>query len=362
MATIRRHANGRWQVRYKGDTGKWHAKHFVRKIDAQQWLDEQTAKLVTGTHVDPRTARTTVGEWCDTWLAGYQNRRATTVRQAEVHLARIRAAFGPMTLARSGRRTSGRGPPSSPPRGSRTPTSTRCTRGWRSSTPTRCTTGSWPRSPCSRRTSPAAGKQRAYVATTEQVWALHDAMPEHLRAAVLLGAFAGLRLAEACGLGWPTWTSCAASSRRPSSTRPSRSRPRRRRTPMPIPQSLALTLSRTSRAGRRETRADQRVRAASSRPGPSSARCGRRAAKVAGLPRRLPLPRPAALLRVAAHRQRRRREGRPGAAPARLARRRRSTPTATCGRTPTTAHEPPSKRCWRLVRTIVRTDAEAGEG
>ncbi len=56
------------------------------------------------------------------------------------------------------------------------------------------------KSPCSRRTSPAAGKQRAYVATTEQVWALHDALPEHLRAAVLLDAFAGLRLAEACGL------------------------------------------------------------------------------------------------------------------------------------------------------------------
>ena len=56
------------------------------------------------------------------------------------------------------------------------------------------------RSPCSRRTSPGAGRQRAYVATTEQVWALHDAMPEHLRAAVLLGAFAGLRLAETCGL------------------------------------------------------------------------------------------------------------------------------------------------------------------
>ena len=46
----------------------------------------------------------------------------------------------------------------------------------------------------------AAGKQRPYVATTEQVWALHDAMPEHLRAAILLGAFAGLRVAEACGL------------------------------------------------------------------------------------------------------------------------------------------------------------------
>jgi integrase len=32
------------------------------------------------------------------------------------------------------------------------------------------------------------------------VWALHDAMPERLRAAVLLGAFVGVRTAEACGL------------------------------------------------------------------------------------------------------------------------------------------------------------------
>ena len=47
---------------------------------------------------------------------------------------------------------------------------------------------------------PGAGSQRAYVTTTEQVWALHDTFPEHLRAAVLLGAFAGLRTAEACGL------------------------------------------------------------------------------------------------------------------------------------------------------------------
>ena len=29
---------------------------------------------------------------------------------------------------------------------------------------------------------------------------LHDAIPEHLRAAILVGAFSGLRIAEACGL------------------------------------------------------------------------------------------------------------------------------------------------------------------
>src|SRR5450756_3220882 len=57
-----------------------------------------------------------------------------------------------------------------------------------------------PRSPCSRKTSPGGGSQRPYVATTEQVWALYDVMPEHMRPALLLGAFAGLRTAETCAL------------------------------------------------------------------------------------------------------------------------------------------------------------------
>ena len=40
------------------------------------------------------------------------------------------------------------------------------------------------------------GKAKTYVATTEQVWAIHDAVPDHLRVAVLLGAFAGLRVSR----------------------------------------------------------------------------------------------------------------------------------------------------------------------
>jgi integrase len=43
-------------------------------------------------------------------------------------------------------------------------------------------------------------KHRPYVATREQVWALHAAMPSCLQVSVLLGALAGLRADEACGL------------------------------------------------------------------------------------------------------------------------------------------------------------------
>ena len=55
-------------------------------------------------------------------------------------------------------------------------------------------------SPCSRRTFPGAGEQRPFVATADQVWALHA---QQLGVAVLLGAFVGLRTAEVCGLRVP---------------------------------------------------------------------------------------------------------------------------------------------------------------
>jgi hypothetical protein len=76
---------------YRDDEGKEHARHFSLKREAQAWLDTQTAALVSGTHVSPEQARITVGEWCDTWLAGYRGHRPSTVRQAEVGDKRLGA-------------------------------------------------------------------------------------------------------------------------------------------------------------------------------------------------------------------------------------------------------------------------------
>jgi len=88
-----------WRARYRDDGGKEHVRHFDRRVDAQKWLDEVTASLVAGTHVAPKTARMTVGEWCDSWLEGYATRRPSTVRQARVHVAQIKAEFGGMRLS-----------------------------------------------------------------------------------------------------------------------------------------------------------------------------------------------------------------------------------------------------------------------
>lgn len=243
MASVKKRPDGQWRARYRDAAGKEHARHFPRKVDAQQWLDTVTSSVVTGSYLDPKTARTTVGQWCDTWLEGYGTRRASTVRQAEVHVAKIREAFGGMRLSAV--------KPSH-------------VKAWTAKLKAGGAADSYvyalharlsqimadavhdgviARNPCSRRTSPGAGKQRPYVATTEQVWALHDAVPDHLRPAVLLGAFAGLRTAEVCGLRvvdvdfmrgivTPTVQYPAEPLKSDAS-----------RTPVPIPQALALELA-----------------------------------------------------------------------------------------------------------------------
>ena len=48
--------NGRWRARYRDEADREHARHFDRKIDAQQWLDRVTAAVVTDSYVDPQAA------------------------------------------------------------------------------------------------------------------------------------------------------------------------------------------------------------------------------------------------------------------------------------------------------------------
>jgi integrase len=233
----------RWLAVWHEADGDERTKAFARKVDADRHWPTQEVDVNRGTYINPADAKTTVGDWCDTWLARYATRRASTVRQAKTHIALIRAAFGALPL--NGVRPSA--------------VKSWCAKlkadGYEDSyvyalharfsqvMDDAVHDGILVKNPCSRRTSPGAGKQRPYCATTEQVWALYEAFPLHLRPAVLLGAFVGLRTAEACGhrtenvdfmrgivyptLQWPA---------EPLKTETSK-------TPVPIPSELCLLLS-----------------------------------------------------------------------------------------------------------------------
>jgi integrase len=68
VASISKRPNGKWRARYRDESGREHARHFPRKVDAQRWLDEVVADVVTGRYVDPRAGRTTVRAQGEAWL------------------------------------------------------------------------------------------------------------------------------------------------------------------------------------------------------------------------------------------------------------------------------------------------------
>nr|WP_213572463.1 site-specific integrase [Rhodococcus sp. USK13] len=238
------HGTGkRWRARYVDDQSREHTKRFDRKVDAQQWLDSATSSLVQGTHVAPRDAQLTVHEWCEQWLRGYSVHRESTVRQARTHIAQITSEFGAMHLA--GVR----------PSQVKAWTSRLKADGFAESyvyaLHSRLSQilgdavhdGLLARNPCSRRTSPPMGKQKVYVISTEQLWALHDATPEHFRVAILLGAFAGLRIAEAAALrvGDVDFIRGVVHPQRQWPDKPLKTRGSD--APIPIPRELSLMLS-----------------------------------------------------------------------------------------------------------------------
>jgi integrase len=67
MSSIRRRPDGQWRARYRDDAGKEHARHFARKTDAQRWLDEVTAAIVSGQYVDPKAGRVTFNTFYAEW-------------------------------------------------------------------------------------------------------------------------------------------------------------------------------------------------------------------------------------------------------------------------------------------------------
>lgn len=79
MASIAKRSDGQWRARYRDSSGREHAKHFTRKVDAQRWLNEVTASVVRGDYVDPKTARKVLRAYAQDWQRVQVGRDATLV-------------------------------------------------------------------------------------------------------------------------------------------------------------------------------------------------------------------------------------------------------------------------------------------
>ena len=66
---IARRPHGKWRARYRDETGHERTRHFDRKVDAQQWLDQVAAAIVTGTYADPKAGQITFAAFFGEWSA-----------------------------------------------------------------------------------------------------------------------------------------------------------------------------------------------------------------------------------------------------------------------------------------------------
>lgn len=151
MASVRRRP-GRpspWEAVFRDPSGRQQTRAFRRKVDAQRWLDEQTAAIVTGQYISPTAGRTTIRKYGEQWRAAQVHRPSSADRIESILRLHVYPLLGDRHVA------------------------------------------------AVRPSDIQAWVKRLLV---EQVLALEAAMPARWRAMVPLGAAAGPRVSEALGL------------------------------------------------------------------------------------------------------------------------------------------------------------------
>lgn len=201
MASIRRR-EGRpspWEAVHRDPGGRQRTKAFRRKIDAQRWLDEQTAAIVTGQYVSPDAGAITFHDYAETWRAA-QVHRPSTAEKVESTLRRhAYSTFGDQplrTILPTHVQAWVKGLSAT-----LAPSTIAVTHGIVASVLKAAVRDRRIVSnPCEGTKLPTVVREPVAPLHLDQVRALESALPPHYRAMVTLGAATGLRLSEMLGL------------------------------------------------------------------------------------------------------------------------------------------------------------------
>ncbi|MDH2416179.1 site-specific integrase [Nocardioides sp. CER19] len=207
MASIQKRPDGRWRARYRDGAGKEHSRHFKRKVDAQRWVDEVTASIVTGQYVDPNAGRVLFRDYAELWREAQVHRPSShdhvegMLRRhaypffGDRHISSILPSEIQAWVKRlaSGDRTTKRVPLA--------PTTVGVVHGivsqiFRAAVRDRKLLAN----PCEGTRLPRAEKRRVIPVTTTQVEKLREGMPDELKALVVFAAGTGLRQGEVFGM------------------------------------------------------------------------------------------------------------------------------------------------------------------
>lgn len=199
MASIQKRDNGKWRARYRDADDKEHARHFARKTEAQQWLDTVTASVIRGDYVDPRAGLVSFTEFYTGWAkrqlwtrgtrASYET-VAATVTFGNTPLLKIKRSHVETWVKKMS--TDGLAPQTIANRLGLMRAVLKAAVGDRLL--------AFDPSTGVRRPTIASKASTMNIPNAKELRALMDASGPFFRVAFIVGAFAGLRQGEVCGL------------------------------------------------------------------------------------------------------------------------------------------------------------------
>lgn len=208
MASVSKTVDGSWRARFRPTPGGPQvSQNFARKVDAQRWLAEQSAAIITGQYVDPKAGRVTFKEYAEAWREA-QVHRPNSRNHVETMLRRhAYPALGdrplsqilPSEIQAWVKRLSDEDPGSK--RKALAPNTVGVVHGLVSSVMKAAVRDRRIlANPCEGTRLPKVSRAKVEPLTTAQVRQLEAALPERLRALVTFAAGTGLRQGEVLGL------------------------------------------------------------------------------------------------------------------------------------------------------------------
>lgn len=208
----------RYRVRWRSPDGRSRSQTFDKKVDADRQLTLVQHSKLDGSYVDPGAGRLTITEWVPIWRAGIVDLRPSTLARDDGYVERyILPAFGSTRLVELDHAsvtawvaemvTTGPRPwwdVVEEPKRKRRPLSpatvTKCAQILGKIMTAAVAAGRLKSSPCVGIKLPRIEREEMRFLTPAEITALAGAIDPCYRAAVLLGAYGGLRVGELWGL------------------------------------------------------------------------------------------------------------------------------------------------------------------
>lgn len=201
MASIKKRPDGRWRARFRDPDGVEVAKHFARRVDADQWVREQTAAITTGQYVHPSAGRISFREFAEQWRADQLHHRPSTAAQCESRLRlHVYPTLGSMRIS-SIRRSDVQRVVTTATENGLAPSTVAVVHSYLSAIFKAAVVDRVIAvNPCVKIKLPATTTGKVTPLTVEQVGLIAGRVPPRYRAMVLLDAASGLRSGELRGL------------------------------------------------------------------------------------------------------------------------------------------------------------------